>query len=50
MQLSYIYMDSPVAQLQLVANETALVAVLWDCENRIGSGWQLWLKIHSIPC
>ena len=37
MQLSYIYMDSPVAQLQLVANETALVAVLWDCEkpNRV---------------
>src|SRR5690554_6119832 len=37
MQLSYIYMDSPVGQLQLVANETALVAVLWDCEkpNRV---------------
>ncbi|MEG2263149.1 MAG: methylated-DNA--[protein]-cysteine S-methyltransferase [Acinetobacter sp.] len=33
MQLSYIYMDSPVGQLQLVANETALVAVLWDCEK-----------------
>ncbi|WP_432208403.1 methylated-DNA--[protein]-cysteine S-methyltransferase [Acinetobacter variabilis] len=37
MQLSYIYMDSPVGQLQLVANEMALVAVLWDCEktNRV---------------
>ena len=37
MQLSYIYMDSPVGQLQLVANETALVAVLWDGEkpNRV---------------
>lgn len=37
MQLSCIYMDSPVGQLQLVANETALVAVLWDCEksNRV---------------
>ena len=34
MQLSYIYMDSPVGQLQLVANETALVAVLWDCEKQ----------------
>lgn len=37
MQLSYVYMDSPVGQLQLVAHETALVAVLWDGEqpNRI---------------
>ncbi|WP_441373372.1 methylated-DNA--[protein]-cysteine S-methyltransferase [Acinetobacter lwoffii] len=37
MNLSYLYMDSPVGQLQLVANETALVAVLWDCEqpNRV---------------
>lgn len=37
MNLSYLYMDSPVGQLRLVANETALVAVLWDCEqpNRV---------------
>ncbi|KGT47804.1 MULTISPECIES: methylated-DNA--[protein]-cysteine S-methyltransferase [Acinetobacter] len=37
MNLSYIYMDSPVGQLQLVASRDALVAVLWDCEkpNRV---------------
>src|SRR5690606_38600089 len=37
MDLSYIYMDSPVGQLQLVASAEALVAVLWDCEkpNRV---------------
>ncbi|ATO20980.1 glycosyltransferase [Acinetobacter sp. LoGeW2-3] len=37
MNLSYIYMDSPVGQLQLVASADALVAVLWDCEkpNRV---------------
>ncbi len=33
MNLSYIYMDSPVGQLQLVASAEALVAVLWDCET-----------------
>ncbi|MDI3239708.1 methylated-DNA--[protein]-cysteine S-methyltransferase [Acinetobacter ursingii] len=33
MQLSYLYMDSPVGQLKLVANEHALVAILWDNEN-----------------
>lgn len=33
MNLSYIYMDSPVGQLQLVASAEALVAVLWDCEK-----------------
>lgn len=33
MQLSYQYLDSPVGQLQLVANETALVAVLWENEK-----------------
>ena len=37
MNLSYLYMDSPVGQLRLVANDTALVAVLWDWEqpNRV---------------
>lgn len=33
MQLSYIYLSSPVGQLKLVANDHALVAVLWDNEN-----------------
>ena len=33
MHLSYLYMDSPVGQLKLVANEHALVAILWDNEN-----------------
>ncbi|HCO06841.1 MAG TPA: methylated-DNA--[protein]-cysteine S-methyltransferase [Acinetobacter ursingii] len=33
MQLSYCYMASPVGQLRLVANEQALVAILWDNEN-----------------
>ncbi len=40
--LSYIYMDSPVGQLQLVANETALVAVLWDCEK------PNWVKLATL--
>lgn len=37
MNLSYLYMDSPVGRLQLVAHETALVAVLWEGEkpNRV---------------
>ena len=33
MHLSYLYMDSPVGQLKLVANEHALAAILWDNEN-----------------
>ena len=33
MQISYCYMASPVGQLKLVANEQALVAILWDNEN-----------------
>ena len=33
MHLSYLYMSSPVGQLKLVANEQALVAILWDNEN-----------------
>ncbi|MFW1755064.1 methylated-DNA--[protein]-cysteine S-methyltransferase [Acinetobacter wanghuae] len=37
MTLNYLYMHSPVGRLQLVADEQALVAVLWECEkaNRI---------------
>ena len=37
MKLSYLYMDSPVGQLQLVADADALVAILWDNEqpNRV---------------
>lgn len=30
MTLSYLYMDSPVGQLQLIAHQQALVAILWD--------------------
>lgn len=33
MQLSYLFLDSPVDRLQLVAHETALVAVIWENEN-----------------
>ena len=33
MQLSFVYMHTPVGQLKLVAHETALVAVLWQNEN-----------------
>lgn len=33
MQLSFMYMSTPVGQLKLVAHETALVAVLWQNEN-----------------
>lgn len=33
MQLSFLYMHSPVGRLKLVAHETALVAVLWQNEN-----------------
>lgn len=33
MKLSYMYLASPVGQLKLVANEQALVAVLWENEN-----------------
>ena len=40
MSLSYIKIDSPVGELQLVANDRALVAVLWECEkaNRVRLG------------
>lgn len=33
MKLAFMYMASPVGQLKLVANNTALVAVLWENEN-----------------
>ena len=33
MKLSYMYLASPVGLLKLVANEQALVAVLWEKEN-----------------
>lgn len=33
MTLNYLYMHSPVGRLQLVADEQALVAVLWECEK-----------------
>ncbi|RKG37168.1 methylated-DNA--[protein]-cysteine S-methyltransferase [Acinetobacter rongchengensis] len=33
MQLSFMEMSSPVGWLKLVANENALVAVLWENEN-----------------
>ena len=33
MQLDYIYMDSPVGALKLVAHDHALVAVMWDNED-----------------
>ncbi|ESK56251.1 methylated-DNA--[protein]-cysteine S-methyltransferase [Acinetobacter tjernbergiae] len=33
MQLIYMYMDSPVGALKLVAHDQALVAVMWDNED-----------------
>ena len=33
MQLIYIYMESPVGALKLVAHDQALVAVMWDNED-----------------
>ena len=33
MQLVYMYMESPVGALKLVAHDQALVAVMWDNEN-----------------
>lgn len=33
MQLVYMYMDSPVGILKLVAHDQALVAVMWDNED-----------------
>lgn len=36
-KLSYVFISSPVGQLKLIANETALVAVLWESDkpNRV---------------
>lgn len=42
MNFSYLYMDSPVGQLQLLAHETALVAVLWEGEQ------PNWIKLASL--
>ena len=33
MQLVYMYIDSPVGALKLVAHDSALVAVMWDNED-----------------
>ena len=33
MQLAYMYMESPVGALKLVAHDQALVAVMWDNED-----------------
>lgn len=33
MQLVYMYMDSPVGALKLVAHDQALIAVMWDNEE-----------------
>ena len=33
MQLVYMYMESPVGALKLVAHDQALVAVMWDNED-----------------
>ena len=33
MKLAMQYMDSPVGRLRLIANEKALVAVLWENEQ-----------------
>ncbi|MFW1950750.1 methylated-DNA--[protein]-cysteine S-methyltransferase [Acinetobacter beijerinckii] len=33
MQMVYMYMDSPVGALKLVAHDQALVAVMWDNED-----------------
>ena len=33
MQLVFVYMDSPVGALKLVAHDQALVAVMWDNED-----------------
>ena len=33
MQLVYMYMDSPVGALKLVAHDQALIAVMWDNED-----------------
>ena len=48
--LSYILMSSPVGELQLVADEQALRAVLWECEisNRVKLGEMVEQPQHPI--
>ena len=48
--LSYMFMSSPVGELQLVADEQALRAVLWECEatNRVKLGDMVEQPQHSI--
>mgnify|MGYP002714835534 FL=1 len=49
MQLSFMYMLTPVGQLKLVANETALVAVLWQNENPKRVRLEELLEQHDHP-
>lgn len=48
--LSYMFMSSPVGELQLVADEYALRAVLWECEtaNRVKLGEMIEQRQHPI--
>ena len=50
MQLYFMEMASPVGQLKLVANDTSLVAVLWENENpnRVRLAELIENKQHSI--
>lgn len=50
MKLSFIEMNSPVGILKLVANENALVAVLWENENpkRVRLAELIYNKQHPI--
>ena len=52
MQLSFMYMSTPVGQLKLVAHETALVAVLWQNENpkRVRLAELVEQRDHPILC
>lgn len=49
-KLSYVFILSPVGQLKLIANETALVAVLWESDkpNRVLLGEMTEDQDHSI--
>lgn len=49
MQLSFMYMLTPVGQLKLVAHETALVAVLWQNENPKRVRLEELLEQHDHP-
>lgn len=52
MQLSFMYMSTPVGQLKLVAHATALVAVLWQNENpkRVRLAELVEQQDHQILC